>query len=459
MKEGKSEKAVKIKIPGEDAEKVSEIKVKKVKKAAAPPLLTSLFSDASKSLFARTLKPEEFISKKRPDGLPRPDPIDEEKKLAKEEKRKIKRAKRYERLEQAEDAVISKAQQPDSDHTGAELDSESAPPSKREQDVSSSSGSRPLNRSSEADDRSIFIGNVPLSASVPAGIAQMRSFCEKYGEVESLRLRSLPIEGTAVDESGNQTLVRKICAQQSKLGIQKGSMNVYVVFKHASAVSKALLDNNMLMGEGKAARHVRIDRSTPSVFPPAHTVFLGGLPHYADEEEIRAHFAAVLPNGQQDILGIRLVRDSESMVGKGIGYLLLSDRDAVMAALTLNQLKYKKRWELRVTPCAKRTKTTVSGPNGIAVKRPAETSEGPDGPKKRRKDKNPVQPGAMQRIFKGKPKAAKAANKVVKPKSINLKNTVTRKKLLLEKGQKKEKGRKGKRLGGNVKKAMKAMKG
>jgi nucleolar protein 12 len=184
--------------------------------------------------------------------------------------------------------------------------------------------------SSSVEDRSIFLGNVPLAPSPAQGINSMRAFCSKYGEIESLRLRSLPVEGTAVDEAGNQTLVRKVCAIKGKLGTQKGSMNVYVVFKSAESVALALKDNNVVMGEGKSARHVRIDHSKPSVFPPQRTVFLGGLPHYADEEELREHFAAALPGGQADIEAVRIVRDNETMVGKGIGYLLLSDRDADM---------------------------------------------------------------------------------------------------------------------------------
>ena len=66
------------------------------------------------------------------------------------------------------------------------------------------------------------------------------------------------------------------------------------------------------------------------------------MPHYADEEELREHFGAVMPNGQEDIQSVRLVRDSETLVGKGFGYILLSDRDAVMQALTLHLKEFKK---------------------------------------------------------------------------------------------------------------------
>lgn len=46
----------------------------------------------------------------------------------------------------------------------------------------------------------------------------------------------------------------------------------------------------------------------------------------------------VLPNKHDDIEGVRIIRDPETLVGKGIGYLLLKDRDAVMKALSLHQV-------------------------------------------------------------------------------------------------------------------------
>lgn len=431
--------------------------------------LSALFSDAGKEKFTRLLKPEEFVSRKRPDGELRPDPVDPEdevKQRAKDDKKKLKRAKRYAAKE--EDGAATSVPAPvgsSSSGSGGKIEAEA------EAEADADAGAK----AADVDKRTIFIGNVPLGADNDLKKAQdkIRKFCERFGPVASVRARSLPIEGTAVDDAGNQTLVRKVCAMTSKLGAQKGSLNAYVIFKNVSSVAAALLENNTLM----ETRHLRIDHAKPSVFNPSLTVFLGGLPLYADEEEVRAYFAEHMPNKHDDIDGIRIVRDQESMIGKGIGYLLLNNSDAVMKALSLHQVAFKKRWVLRVQTCAKRTKNfdpkararnavapadasadpaaaaaAAVGSNGsVAASTPGEAAAGKrklgakDGAdasspkKKRRKDKNPIQPGAMKRI--------------------NLKNTMTRKKVLVEKGQKKEKGRKGKRLGGNVKKAMKAAKG
>jgi hypothetical protein len=46
-----------------------------------------------------------------------------------------------------------------------------------------------------------------------------------------------------------------------------------------------------------------------------------------------------LQNGQDDIEAVRLVRDPESLIGKGIGYILFKDRDSVLKALSLHEVK------------------------------------------------------------------------------------------------------------------------
>lgn len=472
--------------------------------------LASIFSTSSITKFARSQKADEIVPEKR---APKLDAAATEQERLKQEKRKAKRAKRYDALEKAEQTALSRGSATSAAANGVASGGAPAPTTGSDSAASSSSSNVSVDR------RSVFIGNAPLASNMAKCVSSMKALCAKYGAVETLRIRSLPIEGTAVDEPGNQSLVRRVCAQQGKLGTQKSAMNCYVVFSNEESVALALADNNMLVGEGTGnARHIRIDRAVPTAFPPALTVFLGGLPLYADEEEVREYFAAALPNGHDDIRGIRIVRDPESMVGKGIGYLHLNDRDGVMAALSLHQGTYKKRWQLRVTPCAKRTKTSFTGADGVLVKKRKAVESGgqagagaegedpslaangeagaeggggvADGEKARRKkDKGEARPGAARRVLgkhqhkqstgpnlhKGKMvfKAAggsgvgkafgngsKGNADSTRPKLINLKNTMTRKKVLQDRGQvKKDKGRKGKRLGGNVKKAMKVAKG
>lgn len=182
------------------------------------------------------------------------------------------------------------------------------------------------------DDCTIFVGNL----SVEETVKSIKSIFSDCGEIVSVRTRSLPVLGTAVDDKGNQNLVKKVCANSKLLGNQKGSFNAYVVFKKKESVSVALTLNNEVVN----GRHIRVDSAKPNVFEPKRSVFIGNLPFYADEEDIRNHFASSLPNGHDDIEGIRIVRDPESLIGKGIGYLLLRDVDAVSAALQLNEASF-----------------------------------------------------------------------------------------------------------------------
>lgn len=289
--------------------------------------LSSLFSDSNLKKFARVSKLNEFSSKK----VPNPDSnLEEESDPAKVNPKK-KDKKRKPRKEPKVAAETSELNDKVENTGDDQVDT-------------------PFEPEQVKIDSTIFIGNISLSEDIKS----IRKFCKQFGEVESVRLRSIPMGGVAVDDAGNQDLVRKVCSNSRVFGDQKGSFNAYVVFKSKDAVPLALQANNQLL----SGRHIRIDTGRPSHFDSKLSIFLGNLPHYADEEELREHFAKVLPNKHDDIEGIRLVRDPATLIGKGIGFMLFKDRDAVLQALSLHGVKYKNRFELRVTTCGKRTKRT-----------------------------------------------------------------------------------------------------
>jgi nucleolar protein 12 len=214
--------------------------------------LSALFSDESKAVFARSQKPKEFSLKRAPTVV-------EEKVEKKEKKPKHKRRR------------------PDEDATEAQ-------PSAITASIATSSGD-------DKDSRTIFVGNISLTTTANA----LRKYISAFGEVESIRQRSVPVAGTAVDEHGNQDLVKKVCTNAKMFGTQKGSLNAYVVFKSAESVANALKADNSLVD----GRHIRVDRLNPSMYDPKRSVFLGSLPFYVDEEELRNHFAKVLSRSGQ----------------------------------------------------------------------------------------------------------------------------------------------------------------
>lgn len=206
--------------------------------------LLSLFSDSSKNNFARLYKPAEFIKKNKIQGT-------DDEQLG---KRRKKPKKNRPHIDIASSEAISPA--------AAEC-------------------------GNEKDQRTCFVGNISTATNKKT-ISMLFKEC---GEIDSLRFRSVPVEGTAVDEDGNQSLVKKVCSNKQKFGDQKGSLNAYVVFKDPSgaAIAVSTMNNRVLEG-----RHLRVDHSIPSVLDPKRTVFLGSLHFYADEEELRNHFSQVL---------------------------------------------------------------------------------------------------------------------------------------------------------------------
>lgn len=84
--------------------------------------------------------------------------------------------------------------------------------------------------------RTVFVGNVSLEASSKK-LSQHFSSC---GEIESVRFRSVPIAGCAVDQHGNQKLMMKVCANKKILNNAKDFANAYIAFLNAESVPKAL---------------------------------------------------------------------------------------------------------------------------------------------------------------------------------------------------------------------------
>lgn len=56
---------------------------------------------------------------------------------------------------------------------------------------------------------------------------------------------------------------------------------------------------------------------------------------YFSFEQVRALFSSKLEGGDTAVEGVRLVRDKETLVGKGFGYVLLADR--ALAASVSNE--------------------------------------------------------------------------------------------------------------------------
>jgi nucleolar protein 12 len=182
------------------------------------------------------------------------------------------------------------------------------------------------NEDDEKSLRTIFVGNISLKAT-SEDIKKLFASC---GKVESVRLRSLPVAGCAVDQHGKQNLVRKVCANKKIFVEGRDNCNAYVVFANdanASNIEAALALN----GTDLFGKKLRVDRKVPTI-DPKRTVFVGNLAYTVTEDEIRAHFESKLEEtsddeeGKSAVESVRIVRDKESHLAKGFGYVLLRVR-------------------------------------------------------------------------------------------------------------------------------------
>lgn len=148
-------------------------------------------------------------------------------------------------------------------------------------------------------------------------------------------------------------MVKKVCANTNKLdATAKSTAQGYVVFASKESVPNALKLNNTTVGEGL---FLRVDHATPTM-DASRSVFVGNLPYQADESTLHKHFCDGCGCDDEDVEGVRIIRDKETMQCKGFGYVLFRDQSMVTVALRkMHESKYMKR-PLRVTVCGKRFK-------------------------------------------------------------------------------------------------------
>ncbi|KAK4728298.1 hypothetical protein R3W88_021286 [Solanum pinnatisectum] len=189
--------------------------------------------------------------------------------------------------------------------------------------------------------RTIFVGNLPLKIKKKALLKEFGSF----GEIESVRIRSIPVADSATP--------RKAAIIKQKLNDNADSVNAYVVFKSEESAQASLAHNMAVVGE----RHIRVDRACPprkkmkgdnsALYDNKRTVFVGNLPFDVKDEEIYQLFSGMKEFGSS-IEAVRVIRDPNTLLGKGIAYVLFKTREAANTISRKRNLKLRDR-ELRVS--------------------------------------------------------------------------------------------------------------
>ncbi|GJS57649.1 RNA-binding protein 34 [Tanacetum coccineum] len=197
--------------------------------------------------------------------------------------------------------------------------------------------------------RTVFVGNLPLKVKKKA---LLREFA-KFGEVESVRIRSIPLLDDKTPRKG--AIIKK------QINDAVDRVNAYIVFKTEDSAQASLAHNMAVVG----GNHIHVDRACPPrkklkgenapLYDSKRTVFIGNLPFDVKDEELYQLFSS-FNNLKDCIEAIRVVRDPGTSMGKGIAYVLFTTREAANTVVRKHKLKIRDR-ELRLSHALKANPT------------------------------------------------------------------------------------------------------
>ncbi|KAF8708823.1 hypothetical protein HU200_030213 [Digitaria exilis] len=173
--------------------------------------------------------------------------------------------------------------------------------------------------------RTVFVGNLPLRTKRKVLTKEFAAF----GEIESIRIRSVPLVDTK--------LTRKGAVLQGKVNELVDNVHAYIVFKDEQSAHAALSHNMTQFGDN----HIRVDMACPPrkklrgegpLYDRKRTVFVGNLPFDVKDEELYQLFCGS-SGSEGDVEAIRVIRDPNSSLGKGIAYVLFKTRVKVLPFL------------------------------------------------------------------------------------------------------------------------------
>ncbi|KAG0241648.1 Nucleolar protein 12 [Actinomortierella wolfii] len=196
-------------------------------------------------------------------------------------------------------------------------------------------------KAKKADDperraRTLFIGNLAVSAISKADFKKLKQKFSEFGKIESIRFRSVAF---------SELLPRKVAFITGKLHPERDVLNAYIVYKEKESVAKAVAAMN---GQLFLNKHLRVDNADGEKnYNPKKSIFVGNLAFDAQEEDLWNFF-----KDSGDIENVRIIRDRKTNLGKGFAYVQFQDRASVDLALRLHDTKMGSR-KLRVTRCKK----------------------------------------------------------------------------------------------------------
>ncbi|XP_050674899.1 uncharacterized protein LOC126972292 [Leptidea sinapis] len=167
--------------------------------------------------------------------------------------------------------------------------------------------------------RTLFVGNVPFSNKCKK---EIKKIFNKFGDIETVRIRTVPVKDARTTP--------KLAVIKNELHPDRQTVNVYIKYRHADSVDKALSANNTVLNE----HHLRVFRSDTSgaAHDPKRSIFVGNIPFAMEDEALWALFKRC-----GEIQSVRIIRDRKTNAGKGFGYVNFASKDGVELALAMTE--------------------------------------------------------------------------------------------------------------------------
>jgi len=170
-----------------------------------------------------------------------------------------------------------------------------------------------------ANASTVFVGNVPVNCSSK----KLKKLFSQFGTVQSVRLRNLVPLHT---KRG-----KRLAFIKKELHPLQKTVTAFVCFSDPMEAQSATSLNGCIYKE----HHLRVDMAHDQNDEVKHdtkrSIFIGNLPFDANDDDVWKAFEEC-----GEIESVRLVRDRDTSVGKGFGYVLFKDEASVALALRLN---------------------------------------------------------------------------------------------------------------------------
>jgi len=212
----------------------------------------------------------------------------------------------------------------------------------------------PSEKDPEKEKRTVFVGNLPTDTKEKA----LKKMFSEFGKVECVRFRNLSRADCM--KSLRYAAIKKDFHEKIK------TINAYVRFSTEEEAEQSC----QLNGSNFQNNIIRVDRALNRKHDHGKAVFLGNLSYTTHEDDMHAAFKKY-----GKIESVRLIRDAETRICKGFGYINFESEDGVEAVMALqpDSIEVDGR-KIRISR---------------SVRRPKKKRESDPDNKKFRKDKKP----------------------------------------------------------------------